>query len=152
MIPCPKRASILLITGLIAISCAKDRRASVVGNWSGNNVTITKGNESLSVSIEKYGYLNLSLNGDSTYIMSLAVLKDVRVEKEVFGMTANRVLIPAVYKSTRYGKWARADSGVNLSSQEGVIHAILSPDGENITLNFTDADGRAWQASLEPKE
>ena len=134
------------------MSCAKNRRSSVAGEWSGDEVTITKGNESISVTIDKYGYLNLSLNGDNTYIMSLAILKDVRVEKEVFGMTANKVLIPAVYKSTRYGKWSRADSGVNLSSQEGVIHALLSTDGENITLKFTDADGRAWLASLEPKE
>jgi hypothetical protein len=152
MIPCPKRASVVLTVGLMIISCAKNHRTTIVGDWSGNEVTITKGNESISVPVEKYGYLNLSLNGDSTYIMSLAILKDVRVEKEIFGMTANKVLITAVYKSTRYGKWTRADSSVNLSSQEGVIHALLSTDGESITLNFTDADGRAWLASLEPKE
>ena len=136
------------------MSCAKKSQKLRRGrrNGRGDEVTITKGNESISVPIDKYGYLNLSLNGDSTYIMSLAILKDVRVEKEVFGMTANKVLITAVYKSTRYGKWSRADSGVNLSSQEGVIHALLSTDGESITLNFTDADGRAWLASLEPKE
>ncbi len=152
MLSSQERVAALLILALMAISCAKNHRTTIIGDWSGNDVIITKGNETISVPIEKYGYLNLSLNRDSTYTMSLAVLKDVRVEKEVFGMTANKVLIQSVYKSTRYGKWARADSGVNLSSQEGVIHALLSPDGENITLNFTDADGRAWLASLEPKE
>src|ERR1035437_170942 len=93
------RVAIMLIAGLIAISCAKNHRTTVVGDWSGEDVTITKGNETISVPIEKYGYLKLSLNRDSTYIMRLAILKDVRVEKQIFGMTANRVLIPAIYKS-----------------------------------------------------
>jgi hypothetical protein len=152
MLSSPKRVAALLILALITISCAKNHRTTIVGDWSGNEVTITKGNETISVPIDKYGYLTLSLNGDSTYIMSLAVLKDVRVEKQVFGMTANKVLIPAVYKSTRYGKWVRADSGCILSSQEGVVSVRPSMDGETLDLKFTDADGRAWQASLEPKE
>ncbi|HET6401240.1 MAG TPA: hypothetical protein VFH95_07550 [Candidatus Kapabacteria bacterium] len=133
-------------------SCANNHRSTLVGDWSGDNVTITKGTESIFVPIAKYGYLDLSLNADSTYTMSLAVLKDVRVEKQIFGMTANRVLIPAVYKSTRYGKWSREDSVFALSSQEGRIFVRLSPDGEALNLNFTDADGRQWLASLEPKE
>jgi hypothetical protein len=143
---------LVLIAAMIGMSCAKNHRSTIVGDWSGDNVTITKANESISVPIEKYGYLTLSLNRDSTYIMSLAILKDVRVEKQVFGMTANTVLIPAIYKTTRYGKWARADSGYNLSSQKGVISVLPSPDGEDMTLKFTDADGRSWFASLEPKE
>ncbi|HET6402542.1 MAG TPA: hypothetical protein VFH95_14250, partial [Candidatus Kapabacteria bacterium] len=85
----------LVLPALLFISCANNHRNTVAGDWSGDNVTITKGSETISVPIEKYGYLDLSLNGDSTYAMSLAVLKDVRVEKQIFGMTANRVLIPA---------------------------------------------------------
>jgi len=146
----PKRC--LVLVAILLMSCASHHRNTVVGDWSGENVTITKGTESISVPIEKYGYLNLSLNGDSSYTLSLAILKDVRVEKQIFGMTANRVLIPAVYKSTRYGKWARADSVFELSSKEGRIFVRLSPDGEELNLNFTDAAGRKWLASLEPKE
>jgi hypothetical protein len=152
MISSAKNAAAVLIAGLTAISCAKNPRTTITGDWSGQNVTITKGNQSVSIPIEKYGYLNLSLNGDSTYTMSLAVLKDVRVEKQIFGMTANKVLIPAIYKSTRYGKWARADSIFTLFSQKGVIFVRPSTDNEALDLNFTDAEGRAWQANLEPKE
>jgi hypothetical protein len=147
-----KNVTIVWIFGLIAISCAKNHRSTIVGNWSGEKVTIARGSESISIPIEKYGYLDLSLNGDSTYTMSLAVLKDVRVEKQIFGMTANKVLIPAVYKSTRYGKWSRADSGFMLSSQKGVIFVRPSIANEALNLNFTDAEGRTWQANLEPKE
>jgi hypothetical protein len=152
MISYSKLAGIILIAGLIAISSTKNHRTTIVGDWSGENVTIAKGNESISIPIEKYGYLNLSLNGDSTYTMSLAVLKDVRVEKQIFGMSANKVLIPAIYKSTRYGKWARTDSVFTLSSQKGVIFVRPSPDCKALDLNFTDAEGRVWQANLEPKE
>jgi hypothetical protein len=151
MISFPKRV-VVFVAVLITMSCANKHRSTIIGDWSGENVTITKGNETITVPIDKYGYLKLSLNRDSTYIMSLAVLKDVRVEKDIFGMTANRVLIPAIYKSTRFGKWTRVDSGFNLSSQQGVISAVPSPDGEDLTLHFTDADGRAWLATLEPKE
>jgi hypothetical protein len=152
MISSLKNIAAVFILGLMAISCAKNHRTTIIGDWSGGYVTITKGNESISIPIQKYGYLNLSLNGDSTYTMSLAVLKDVRVEKQIFGMTANKVLIPAIYKSTRYGKWARSDSGFKLSSQKGVIFISPSTDNESLDLNFTDAEGRSWQANLEPKE
>src|ERR1017187_8494187 len=139
-----KCVTVLLMAGLTGMSCAKNHRTTIIGDWSGENVTISKGNESISIPIEKYGYLNLSLNGDSTYTMSLAVLKDVRVEKQIFGMSANKVLIPAIYKSTRYGKWARADSVCTLSSKEGVVSVRPSMDGETLNLKFTDADARAW--------
>ena len=147
-----KRVSSVLLLGLIAISCAKDHRSTLIGTWSGVNVTITKGKETIAVPIEKYGYLNLLLNRDSTYTLSLAVLKDVRVEKKIFGVTANTVLIPAIYKTTRFGKWTRADNGCTLSSQEGVITIRPSMDNETLVLNFTEAENRAWKASLEPKD
>jgi hypothetical protein len=140
------------LAALLVASCANNHRNTLAGDWSGDNVTITKGSESISVPIGKYGYLDLSLNADSSYTLCLAILKDVRVEKQIFGMTANRVLIPAVYKSTRYGKWARADSVFELSSQEGRIFVRPSADDAELNLNFTDADGRKWLASLEPKE
>jgi hypothetical protein len=146
------RAGSILLIGLIGISCTRDHRSTIIGSWSGENVTITKGKETISAPIDKYGYLNLLLNRDSTYTLSLAVLKDVRVEKKIFGVTANTVLIPAIYKSTRYGKWMRTDNGCTLSSQEGVISISPLTDNETLVLNFTDADGRAWKASLEPKE
>ena len=146
------RVACVLLIGLFGISCTKEHRGTIIGAWAGDNVTITKGKETISVPIEKYGYLNLLLNRDSTYTLSLAVLKDVRVEKKIFGVTANTVLIPAIYKSTRYGKWMRADSGFKLSSQEGGIFVLPTTDFEALILNFTDAEGRAWLASLEPKE
>ena len=133
-----KCVTVLLIAGLTGMSCAKNHRTTIIGDWSGENVTISKGNESISIPIQKYGYLDLSLNGDSTYTMSLAVLKDVRVEKQIFGMTANKVLIPAIYKSTRYGKWARADSVFELSSQKGVIFVRPLIDYEALDLNWCD--------------
>jgi hypothetical protein len=141
-----------MLAVLIAMSCSQNHRGTLVGGWSGENVTITKGKEAISVPIEKYGYLNLVLNRDSTYTLSIAVLKDVRVEKQMFGVTANTVLIQAIYKSTRYGKWTYGDSGCTLSSDEGVILARRSKDSETLDLNFSDADSRAWHASLEPKE
>ncbi len=146
------RVGSVILIGLIGMSCAKEHRGTIVGAWAGENVTITKGKETISVPIEKYGYLNLLLNKDSTYTLSLAVLKDVRVEKQIFGATANTVLLPAIYKSTRYGKWTRTDNGCTLSSDEGVILIQSSKDNETLVLNFTDANSRAWHASLERKD
>lgn len=148
--------SILIL--LFSTGCDKSNRNTILGNWSGETVTITsaRGDESINVPIEKYGYLNLSLEPDSSYTLSLAVLKDVHVEHKMFGVAASTVLIPAVYKSTRFGKWQKRSFGKDsvfvLSSQKSRIFVQLSPDGEELLLSFTDEQGRAWLCRLEPKD
>jgi hypothetical protein len=152
MISHVKHSIVVILAMLVTISCTKTHRSSIVGDWSGDYVTIAKGEESISVPIRKYGYFSLSLASDSTFTMSVAVLKDLRVEKEVFGMTMNKVLIPAVYKSTRFGKWARSDSSLRLFNGEKVLTGHTAPNGEEMTLTFTDAEDRRWSVNLEPKE
>jgi hypothetical protein len=150
------KARTLVVAAACLAACHSVPTTSPVGEWSGETVTITKGAESVDVPIEKYGYLNLDLNKDSTYTLSLAVLKDVRAEHKMFGVAASTVLIPAVYKSTRFGKWQKRSSGEDsvfvLSSQKSRIFVQLSPDGEELLLSFTDEQGRAWLCRLEPKD
>ena len=138
---------------LILLGCSKPH-TTILGNWSGETITITsaRGDESVDVPIEKYGYLNLSMDRDSAYSLSLAVLKDVRVEHNMFGIAASTVLIPAVYKSTRFGRFSHEDSVFVLTSQKDSIFARLSPDGGELILRFTDNAGRHWLARLEPKD
>ena len=139
---------------LVLIACGKTPRTSIVGSWSGTSVTILSehSEESIQVPIEKYGDMTLLMNRDSSYTFAIAVLKDVRVEKKVFGMEASKVLVPAVYRSAWFGKWFIQDSVFVLSSNKGRIFAQLSPIGEELKLNFTDAEGRKWLCILEPKD
>jgi hypothetical protein len=144
----------LLIVLFLMIGCQKAHRETVMGEWSGNSITITSrhGEESANIPIEKYGYLTLSMNRDSSYTLALAVLKDVRVEQKMFGLEVSEVLIPAVYKSTRFGKWSRDDSVFALSSSEGSIFVKFLAEEQELNLNFTDREGRKWLCKLEPKE
>src|ERR1700733_11526991 len=90
----------------------KPNTFSILGNWSGTVVTIS-GNarhESVTEPVKRFGYINFDLHADSSYELSLAVLKDVKTERTIFGISQNVVLLKAVYTTSRFGKLMKQDT------------------------------------------
>ena len=143
-----------LFLGLVFSTCRRTTNESIFGTWSGQFMTISseKTHESVSIPIRKYGYLTLTLHSDSSFEFILGVLKDVRVDKPIFGMNTSVLLIPAVYKTSRFGKYRHTDSSFVLTSKDGVIFAKHSDVSQDLQLSFSDEAGRDWKCDLDKKD
>ena len=149
-----KNLRLIAFATLILSGCSPGTPHSLFGDWKGEMLSVTNetGNETVTVPVSKYGYLNLALRRDSSYVFSLGVFKDVKVEKKIMGIEGSIVLLPAVYKSTRFGNFTRRDSTFELASKEGAIFAIPHSDLSRLTLRFRDVSNRQWSCMLVPKE
>ncbi|MFI5202705.1 MAG: hypothetical protein ACHQNE_09990, partial [Candidatus Kapaibacterium sp.] len=137
----------VLIFVLVLTGCAeKQEPFSILGNWSGTLVTITDSalHESVTKPVKRFGYLNLELHGDSTYLFDLAVLKDVTTERTMFGIPQNVILLKAVYTTSRFGRIVKGDTDFICASKESVI--FVEPDSVNgqLIARFRDRSNRNW--------
>ena len=145
----------ILVLALLATGCAREQKPfTIFGTWSGTMMTITDSqrHESVTLPIARYGYMNLALRSDSSYQFDLSILKDVVVDRPVLGLKENVVLIKAVYKSSRFGKFRGDDSGLVLTTKEGII--VVHPDSNRWVLQarFFDESNRLWECTLVTKE
>jgi hypothetical protein len=125
-----------------------------MGNWAGETMRVTneRGNETVSVPVSRYGYLKLRFDADSTYTFNLAVLKDVKIEKSILGVEGNVLILPAIYKSSRFGTFRQKDSTITLFSQEDSIFVTPAHDLSALQIRFTDKSHRKWLCTLVPEE
>lgn len=115
-------------------------------------VSDTRHQESVTLSVKKYGYATLRLGADSSYEFDLAVLRDVLSERPMFGVNQNVVLLKAVYKSSRFGKFHAVDSGIQLESKDGVIFVTEDSINRSLIARFRDESSRSWVCTLTAKE
>jgi hypothetical protein len=102
--------------------------------------------------VRKYGYLNLALSRDSSFEFHLAVLKDVKLERSVFGIEGQVTLLKAVFESTKFGRFRGGDSEITLYSRNDSIFVRPRADTSSLSLRFADRNRRTWLCSLIPED
>jgi hypothetical protein len=148
-----KRSFAFLLFAAAVCGCSQHPH-NLYGKWRGATLTVSDSSrhESVTVPVEKFGYVNLYLAQDSTFEFGLGVLRDVTLDRPVFGLDTRVTLLKAVYKSTKFGQMANTDSEIVLRSRNDSIFVRPSSDTSSLILRFKDNNGRHWLCTLIPKE
>ncbi len=100
----------LIISVIISIyGCKKEiiykGNKDLIGKWKGYAIEIKPNNKNdlINFDVENYGYARLELNKDSAFTFMLEIMKDVVVDKEIFGNQYGKKVIQAGYKKYKRG-------------------------------------------------
>lgn len=98
-----------------------------------------------------FGSAMLTINRDSTYEVSIEVLKDLTMKEKVFGNEVSEVVVPAVYKTMRRGTAVIRDSSITLLDAKHAIFVagIFKVWPKELTVTFTDSHHQTWWSSWE---
>lgn len=97
--------------------------------------------------IERYGYANLSLQSDSIYELSVTVLRDVVVRRQVMGHEVEQKLLAAKAEFKRRGKYLATDSTICLfepPKQDTLVSGQYFFEETGLHLTLKDKKGNKW--------
>jgi hypothetical protein len=142
----------LLLTAGCSEKSPYSGKKDLSGYWHCKTVEITSpANEKTGFSIYKYGYGFVAIEKDSLYESTLEILKDVVLEKSVFGNSYKKTLIQGGYKSFRKGYYKATDSLITFYD---VNNRIVNDeeyyfDGRVLYTKFKDREDKLWIISWE---
>ncbi|MBA4316773.1 MAG: hypothetical protein C0412_00075 [Flavobacterium sp.] len=101
------------------------KKTDVYGFWNADEITIvTKKNFTKTFDVENYGYANLDISPKGYYESTINILKDIIVEKEIFGNNYKHIMIQKGYKNYKYGKSTINDSTIELFKSNELIWKV----------------------------
>ncbi len=86
----------------------------LIGNWEGKTVEITSpSSERISFPMSKYGFSSLTLNKDSSFNFVMEIMRDIILDKDVFGNSYSKVMLKSGFKNYRSGYFLASASKIN---------------------------------------
>lgn len=124
----------------------------LIGNWEGKTIEIISPSyEKVSFAVHKYGFSTLLLNNDSSYSFLLKIMRDVVLEKEVFGNPYAKKILKSGYTNYRRGYYLASASELILYDANKIISNEYRYYFEEQTLytKFVDKENNQWKISWE---
>ncbi|RJQ65093.1 MAG: hypothetical protein C4517_00675 [Stygiobacter sp.] len=148
--------NLILQLQFLLISCEPsppyNNKKDLVGNWECKNVRITTSNKNISFfDMSKYGYASLVLSKDTTYTFSMVIMKDVVIDKEVFGNLYSKKIINAGFKNLRKGSYSTSEKTMIFYDDNKTVVSEENYHFENRTLvsRYLDKEKKIWEVSWE---
>ncbi|NTW48824.1 MAG: hypothetical protein HGB19_03665 [Chlorobiales bacterium] len=153
-------ASILFLCTLIAAGCRSETtrrfgKKDLLGNWEA--ITFQQINKDFSQDglaplgqfpVDRYGYVTLYFQSDTLYELSVKVVRDVVVTREVMGQEVRQKLLSAESELKRSGKCLATDTTIILfeSLRDTLAQGQYFFDRGNLHLSLVDRKGRKWNS------
>lgn len=150
---------ILLLLGVLIMAVCQPEAArrfgkkDLSGNWFA--VTLQQINKDFSQDglaplgqfpVERYGYATLSFQSDTLYELSVKVLRDVVVKRQVMGREVEQKLITAEATLKRRGKYLATDSTLTLfePARDTLARGTYVFESGNLSMSLLDRKGQKW--------
>lgn len=152
-----KNITKLIISLLVLLTSCKQLppykgKLDLIGTWCCNAIEITTpSHNNVNFAMQRYGFASFSLDKDSSYSFSMAILRDVVLEKEAFGNTYSKTIIQAGYKKFRSGFYYATDGNITFldANKNKVNEESYFFNERTLLTKFIDNDNKLWKISWE---
>ena len=122
------------------------------GSWHCKTIEIVSPeNESISISAYKYGYAYFELSKDNQFYYNFEIIKDVVIEKSVFGNPYKKTLLQGGYKNIRKGRYSAGDSTISFFDQNNnlINSETYSFSDRKLITSYKDKENKTWKFCWE---
>jgi len=132
--------------------CAKPHSTGLVGTWHAAKIKYQQRGseaEAAPINVAEYGTAVLELREDHTYKLQAEAVKEVIIERKVFGDDVKQTLVPANNSTLRTGSYRLADSVLDLYAADKSIfaHCVVQLWDDEMVLTFEDESHEHWWSS-----